>query len=71
MANKGPQERLGATASTPRPGCFPLGSAQSRAAARAMLAARKESEDGLCFVAFNRGKRVNLDGLAGRSEEPD
>lgn len=48
-----------------------LGSAQSRAAARAMLAARKESEDGLCFVAFNRGKRVNLDGLAGRSEEPD
>jgi len=44
MANEGPQGRLGATDSGPRPGRFLLGSAQSRAAARAMLVAREASE---------------------------
>ena len=33
MVNKGSQGRLVATDSSLRPGCFPLGSAQSRAAA--------------------------------------
>lgn len=40
MANKGALGRLGATDTAPRPGCFPLGSAQSRAAARALLERR-------------------------------
>jgi hypothetical protein len=67
MVNKGPQGRLGATDSSPRPGCFALGSAQSRAAARAMLVTRKASEeDGLQFqtVSVVDGLPVNLDGLA-------
>ncbi len=69
MANKGPQQRLGATDSGSRPGCFPIGSPLSRAAARAMLAAREASDDGgLCFqvVSVVDGKSVNLGGLAGR-----
>ncbi len=40
MANTGTQGRLGATDSGIKPGCFPLGSAQSRAAARAQLEQR-------------------------------
>jgi hypothetical protein len=65
MVNKGTQGRLGATDSGIRPGCFPLGSAQSRAAARAMLEARKANE-GLSFrvVSIVDGKPVNFDGLA-------
>ena len=50
----------------PRAGRFPLGSAQSRAAARAMLEARQESEEGFrvqCYSIVD-GKPVNLDGLA-------
>jgi len=68
MQNKGSQGRLGATDSGPRPGGFPLGSAQSRAAARALLAAREREEDGLRFVVRSvvDGKPVNLDGLAER-----
>lgn len=67
MANRGSQKGLGATDSSPRPGCFALGSAQSRAAARAMLVTRKASEeDGLRFqvVSAVDGLPVNLDGLA-------
>jgi hypothetical protein len=66
MANKGPQGRLGATDSSPRPGCFALGSEQSRAAARAMLIARKaREEDELHFEAVSilDGSRL-IDGLA-------
>jgi hypothetical protein len=42
--SKGTQGRLGATVSGKRPGCFPIGSPQSRAAARSLVNARKESE---------------------------
>jgi hypothetical protein len=66
MANKGDQKPLGATDSTPKPGSFPLGSAQSRAAARAMLVERKESEEGFCVVlrSIVDGSVINFDGLA-------
>jgi hypothetical protein len=48
-----------------RPGCFTIGSPQSRAAARALLAARKENERHVGFGSIVNG-RVNLDGLAER-----
>lgn len=66
MANKGPQGPLGATDSGPKPACFPLGSVQSRAAARAMLEARRENEGGVRFVAVSilDGSVVNFGGLA-------
>lgn len=64
MANKGAQGRLGATDSGPRPGSFPLGSAQSRAAARALLVARESEEMRFQTVSVVDGSRVNLDGLA-------
>lgn len=66
MANKASQNGLGATDSGPRPGRFPLGSAQSRAAARAMLVRRGTSkEDELHFEAVSilDGSRL-IDGLA-------
>ncbi len=44
MTNKGRQEFLGATGSAPRPGQYPLGSAPSRAAARATLEVRSAAE---------------------------
>lgn len=46
MTYKGAQRRLDATESGPRPGRFPLGSALSRATARALLAARNAKERG-------------------------
>src|ERR1700722_13272028 len=64
MANKGSQGSLGATYSAPRPGRFPLGSAQSRAAARALLEARQSEEIHFQTVSILDGKPVNLDGLA-------
>jgi hypothetical protein len=68
MANIGIQGRLGATDSCPRPGVFPIGSAQSRAAARSLLATRRarEGEQGFRFVTRSilDGKRVNFDGIA-------
>ena len=59
---------LPAKASQKRLGVFPLGSARSRAAARALLAARKEAElPGIVFVA-----RSILDGSElDRGEPPD
>jgi hypothetical protein len=69
MVNQGPRGRRGATNSSPRPGCFALGSAQSRAAARSLLVARKASEESeLRFEVRSivDGKPVNLDGLAER-----
>jgi hypothetical protein len=66
MANKGPQGRLGATDSSPRPGCFALGSAQSRATARAMLITRKAREEDELdseAVSILDGSRL-IDGLA-------
>jgi hypothetical protein len=70
LTSKGQQGRLVATDAGVRPGGFPLGSAQSRAAARAMLAARKASEEGPHFQVVTRsivdGSRLNLDGLAER-----
>lgn len=42
--------RLGATDSGVRPGEYPLGSAQSRAAARALLASRLEGRERVDFV---------------------
>jgi hypothetical protein len=41
---------LGATDSLPRPGDFPIGSEHSRAAARAMLQARKSSRRIIRFI---------------------
>jgi hypothetical protein len=67
VANKGSQKGLGATDSGVRPGCFALGSTQSRAAARSLLVARKASEeDELRFEAVSilDGSRLNFDGLA-------
>jgi hypothetical protein len=64
MANKGSQGRLGATDSGARPGRFPLGSAQSRAEARALLEARDSEEVRYQTVSILDGKPVNLDGLA-------
>jgi hypothetical protein len=68
LASKGSQGTLGATDSDVRPGGFPLGSAQSRAAARALLEARKAKDEALQFqvVSLVDGKTVNLDGLAHR-----
>jgi len=68
MANKATREPLGATGSGPRPGCFLLGSAQSRAAARALIEARKANEEEQGFQVVTRsivdGSRVFFDGLA-------
>lgn len=68
MANKGPQKTLGATDSGSKPGgCFPLGSARSRAAARSLVTARKASEeDELRFEVRSAvdGSPVNLNGIA-------
>lgn len=68
MAIKGAQPPLAATDSGLRPGCFPVGSAQSRAAARAMLTTRRAGEEDLRIQSFSvvDGSRVNLDGLAER-----
>jgi hypothetical protein len=70
MANKDQQGRLGATDSGPRPGAFPFGSAQSRAAARSLLATRRAKEEEQGFQVVTKsildGKPVNLDGLAER-----
>jgi hypothetical protein len=59
MMNKDTQLPLVATNSVPRPGCFPLGSTQSRAAARSLVNARKESE-----AEEEWDKEFDLTGLA-------
>ena len=59
MTSKGTRGRLGATDSGPRLGGFPLGSAQSRAAARAILNARVERE-----AEEDWDKEPDLTGLA-------
>jgi len=65
MTNKGPQGRLGATDSGPRPGSFPIGSAQSRAAARTLLEARKGAEGvGILF----RLERIGSGHRPGRTD---
>ena len=66
MTSKGAQGQLGATESGPRPGRFPLGSAQSRAAARALLVARKadEAEQGFQVVYRSDGSVSEIRGLA-------
>jgi len=54
---------LPATVSRVRPGCFPLGSPQSRAAARSLVAERKASEPDelrLEVRSIVDGKRVDL-----------
>ena len=50
MANKGAQPTLGATEKGSRPGEYALGSAQSRAAARAMIADQISKRDTLTIV---------------------
>ena len=62
MANRGSQKALGATDSGLRPSDYPLGSQQSRAAARAMLDARR--------AAQGEGTLIRLK-LVGRPEDPD
>ena len=67
MANKGQQGPLGATDSGPRPGAFPVGSVQSRAAARSMLMARRSSEEdeqSFEVVYGAKGSVVEIRGLA-------
>jgi hypothetical protein len=66
MAIKGDQRQLGATDSGPRPGRFPLGSVQSRAAARAMLEARDANKEEFSVQSYSvvDGKPVDFDGLA-------
>jgi hypothetical protein len=59
MANKRAEGRLSATDSSVRPGRFPLGSPQSRAAARSLVNARKESE-----AEEEWDKELDLTGLA-------
>lgn len=59
MADKAPTGPLGATNLLPRPGTFPLGSTLSRAAARSLLAARKDSE-----AEGEWDKEFDLTGLA-------
>lgn len=70
MISKGAQGRLVATDLGLRPGRFPLGSPQSRAAARSLLAARRVSEEehGFRFVTKSilDGKPLRLEGLAER-----
>lgn len=66
MANKGARLPLGATDSSSKPSRFPLGSAQSRAAARAMLAVRRssgEDEQGVEVVYGAKGSVVEIRGL--------
>src|SRR5580704_2406583 len=67
MANKDANERLGNRIGS-KAGCFPLGSAQSRAAWRSLLAAGKAGEDGIRFrrCSIINGEPVNFDGLAER-----
>jgi hypothetical protein len=63
---------LPATASRKGLGGLPLGSLQSRAAARSLIAARQKSEqDGLRFqtVSVLDGKRADLTGLADKINE--
>jgi hypothetical protein len=64
MANRGSRKVLGATDSGLKPSAYPLGSWQSRAAARAMLVARKADELRFEAVSILDGSRLNLDGLA-------
>jgi len=61
MVNKGVQGRLGATDSGMRPGCFPLGSPQSRAAARAMLESQSSGQRGM--IIFSSVPRPRSNGL--------
>lgn len=51
MANKDPQGPLGASDSTLKPGRFPLGSAESRAAARALLERQRASRKRIDVVS--------------------
>lgn len=67
MAIKGAQVPLGATDTGARPGSFALGSAQSRAAARAILIAKLEGErdkPGVQFVCRADGSVAEIRGLA-------
>ena len=67
LTSKRPTRRLGATVQGPRPGgCLPLGSAHSRAAARAALVARRVSEMRFQCCSIIDGKPLNFDGLAER-----
>jgi len=54
MAIKDRRKTLGATDSGARPGRFPLGSAQSRAAARTLLDARRSEEGAGTLFVFER-----------------
>src|SRR5271170_6959057 len=67
MVNKSSPDALGAKDPGLRVSDYPLGSPQSRAAARALLEARKASEESeLHFVAVSilDGSPLNFDGLA-------
>lgn len=55
MANKGSESGLGATAAGQKPGDYPLGSAESRAAARARLQERFGEQKTEEFILI-RGK---------------
>jgi hypothetical protein len=60
MANKGVQKALGATDSGLRLSHYPVGSAQSRAAARALLDSRRVAEgEGTRFIVRLVGKVID------------
>jgi hypothetical protein len=63
MVNKGTQRRLGATESGLRPGGFPLGTAQSRAAARGLLERRyteRRRIDVICSIPRPGGDEISI-----------
>jgi len=63
MVNRGSQGRLGATDSGVRPGGFPLGSTQSRAAARASLESRyaeRRRIDVICSIPRHGGNKIRI-----------
>lgn len=67
MTPKGLEERLLATDSSPRPGHLPVGSVQSRAAARALLTARNakdRDEAGFKVIYRADGSVGEIHGLA-------
>ena len=69
MANKGAQGPLGATDSSPGPGRFPVGSAQSRAAARTLLERRNAGRKRLNIILSTECDSVSTEPRLGEWRE--
>ena len=61
MATKGAQQPLGATVSGQRPGDYALGSVESRAAARAVVEQRRDSQKRRELVIMSSIPRPNYE----------